>query len=95
MKKISKWKMAKYLMLAAAIGFLMALWLIPVLKPLKGDIWVWLLFGIYVLITAFVWALDHKSRHHFELSHKDDVGKMEETELEGLREQLKWRFTKF
>ncbi len=95
MKKFSKLKLIKYLMTLAGIGFLLALWLVPFCKGMRDDIWVRLLFGIYILLTAFVWAIDHKCKDHFQLSHKEDEGKMDDAELEGLREQLKWRFTKF
>ena len=95
MKKISKLKLVKYLMALAGAGFLLALWLVPSMEGMRGDIWVYFLFGIYMLLTVFVWALDHKSSDHFQTSHKDDVGKMDKSELEGLRDQIRWRFTKF
>lgn len=95
MKKISKLKLAKYLMTLAGAGFLLALRTVPSLESMRGDIWVYILFGIYSLLTIFVWALDHKSGEHFQTAHKDDVGKMENSELEGLRDQIRWRFTKF
>ena len=95
MKQISPLKLLKYVMALIAAGFFMALWLLPSFETMRGDIWVWLLFGVYLLFTVFVWALDHKSGDHFQLSHKDDVARMGESELEALREQQKWRFTKF
>ena len=53
MKKISKLKLAKYLMTLAGVGFLLALRTAPALESMRGDIWVYILFGIYSLLTLF------------------------------------------
>ena len=57
-----KWKLriVKYILLILALFYIAGVLWVPVMRPLAGSFIAWLIFSIYVLNLAFVWAISGK-----------------------------------
>ena len=55
------YRIVKWVMAAAAVLFLLAALLIPGMERIRGDVFTWVFYGAYVLITAMVWAIGGKA----------------------------------
>ena len=54
--RIVKWGMA-----AAAVLYPALVLLLPAAAGLRGDVFAWIFYGAYVLITVMVWAIGGKA----------------------------------
>ena len=69
--RMVKWTMA---VLAAACPLLTLL--VPALEKLRGDVFAWILYGAYVLVTVMVWGIGGKAtRNVGQGIDKDRVNK--------------------
>ena len=68
--RINKLRVLQYLLLIIEIGYLVAINIIPALKPLRSSIMAWILFAIYTINLIFIWSLDKKKTTHFEDKEK-------------------------
>ena len=70
------YRIVKWVMAAAAVLFLLAALLIPGMERIRGDVFAWIFYGVYVLITAMVWAIGGKAtRNVGQGIDKDEVNK--------------------
>ena len=70
------YRIVKWVMAAAAVLFLLAALLIPGMERIRGDVFTWIFYGVYVLITAMVWAIGGKAtRNVGQGIDKDEVNK--------------------
>lgn len=60
MGKPKKLRIVKYILLILALFYIAGVLWVPVMRPLAGSFIAWLVFGIYVLNLAFVWAISGK-----------------------------------
>ena len=86
------YRIVKWVMAAAAVLFLLAALLIPGMERIRGDVFTWIFYGVYVLITAMVWAIGGKAtRNVGQGIDKDAVNK--ETKVTQEAETSKWRWS--
>lgn len=84
--RIVKWGMA-----AAAVLFLLAALLIPGMERIRGDVFAWIFYGVYVLITAMVWAIGGKAtRNVGQGIDKDEVNKETKITQEAELSKSRW-----
>lgn len=70
------YRIVKWVMAAAAVLFLLVALLIPGMERIRGDVFAWIFYGVYVLITAMVWAIGGKAtRNVGQGIDKDEVNK--------------------
>lgn len=84
--RIVKWAMA-----AVAVLFLLAAFLIPGMEGVRGDVFTWIFYGAYVLITAMVWAIGGKAtRNVGQGIDKDEVNKETKITQEAELSKARW-----
>ena len=70
------YRIVKWVMAAAAVLFLLVALLVPGMERIRGDVFAWIFYGVYVLITAMVWAIGGKAtRNVGQGIDKDEVNK--------------------
>ena len=52
---MKRYQIVKWLMTVAAVLFLPAMYLVPVLAERRG-LFSWMLYGLYILVVLFVWG---------------------------------------
>ena len=86
------YRIVKWVMAAAAVLFLLAALLIPGMERIRGDVFTWVFYGAYVLITAMVWAIGGKAtRNVGQGIDKDEVNKEPQLTQEAERSKSRWR----
>ena len=55
------YRIVKWIMAAAAVLYLALVLLLPAAAGLRGDVFAWIFYGAYVLVTAMVWAIGGKA----------------------------------
>ena len=84
-------RIVKWVMAAAAVLFLLAALLIPGMGRIRGDVFTWVFYGAYVLITAMVWAIGGKAtRNVGQGIDKDEVNKETKITQEAELSKSRW-----
>ena len=55
------YRIVKWVMAAAAVLYPALVLLLPAAAGLRGDVFAWIFYGAYVLITVMVWAIGGKA----------------------------------
>ena len=55
------YRIVKWVMAAAAVLYPALVLLLPATAGLRGDVFAWIFYGAYVLITVMVWAIGGKA----------------------------------
>ena len=55
------YRIVKWVMAAAAVLYPALVLLLPAGAGLRGDVFAWIFYGAYVLITVMVWAIGGKA----------------------------------
>lgn len=85
------YRIVKWVMAAAAVLFLLAALLIPGMERIRGDVFAWIFYGVYVLITAMVWAIGGKAtRNVGQGIDKDEVNKETKITQEAELSKARW-----
>lgn len=85
------YRIVKWVMAAAAVLFLLAALLIPGMERIRGDVFAWIFYGVYVLITAMVWAIGGKAtRNVGQGIDKDVVNKETKITQEAELSKSRW-----
>ena len=85
------YRIVKWVMAAAAVLFLLAALLIPGMERIRGDVFTWVFYGAYVLITAMVWAIGGKAtRNVGQGIDKDEVNKETKITQEAELSKARW-----
>ncbi len=85
------YRIVKWVMAAAAVLFLLAALLIPGMERIRGDVFTWVFYGAYVLITAMVWAIGGKAtRNVGQGIDKDEVNKETKITQEAELSKSRW-----
>ncbi len=85
------YRIVKWVMAAAAVLFLLAALLIPGMERIRGDVFAWIFYGVYVLITAMVWAIGGKAtRNVGQGIDKDEVNKETKITQEAELSKSRW-----
>lgn len=85
------YRIVKWVMAAAAVLFLLAALLIPGMERIRGDVFAWIFYGVYVLITAMVWAIGGKAtRSVGQGIDKDEVNKETKITQEAELSKSRW-----
>lgn len=85
------YRIVKWVMAAAAVLFLLAALLIPGMERIRGDVFTWIFYGAYVLITAMVWAIGGKAtRNVGQGIDKDEVNKETKITQEAELSKARW-----
>lgn len=85
------YRIVKWVMAAAAVLFLLAALLIPGMERIRGDVFTWIFYGVYVLITAMVWAIGGKAtRNVGQGIDKDEVNKETKITQEAELSKSRW-----
>ena len=85
------YRIVKWVMAAAAVLFLLAALLIPGMERIRGDVFAWIFYGVYVLITARVWAIGGKAtRNVGQGIDKDEVNKETKITQEAELSKSRW-----
>ena len=85
------YRIVKWVMAAAAVLFLLAALLIPGMERIRGDVFTWVFYGAYVLITAMVWAIGGKAtRNVGQGIDKDVVNKETKITQEAELSKSRW-----
>ena len=70
------YRIVKWVMAAAAVLYPALVLLLPAAVGLRGDVFAWIFYGAYVLITVMVWAIGGKAtRNVGQGIDKDEVNK--------------------
>ncbi len=85
------YRIVKWVMAAAAVLFLLVALLIPGMERIRGDVFTWIFYGAYVLITAMVWAIGGKAtRNVGQGIDKDEVNKETKITQEAELSKSRW-----
>ena len=85
------YRIVKWVMAAPAVLFLLAALLIPGMERIRGDVFTWVFYGAYVLITAMVWAIGGKAtRNVGQGIDKDEVNKETKITQEAELSKSRW-----
>lgn len=85
------YRIVKWVMAAAAVLFLLAALLIPGMERIRGDVFTWIFYGVYALITAMVWAIGGKAtRNVGQGIDKDEVNKETKITQEAELSKSRW-----
>ncbi len=85
------YRIVKWVMAAAAVLFLLVALLIPGMERIRGDVFTWVFYGVYVLITAMVWAIGGKAtRNVGQGIDKDEVNKETKITQEAELSKSRW-----
>ena len=85
------YRIVKWVMAAAAVLFLLAALLIPGMERIRGDVFAWIFYGVYVLITAMVWAIGGKATLNVGQGiDKDEVNKETKITQEAELSKSRW-----
>ena len=85
------YRIVKWVMAATAVLFLLAALLIPGMERIRGDVFTWVFYGAYVLITAMVWAIGGKAtRNVGQGIDKDEVNKETKITQEAELSKSRW-----
>ena len=85
------YRIVKWVMAAAAVLFLLVALLIPGMERIRGDVFAWIFYGVYVLITAMVWAIGGKAtRSVGQGIDKDEVNKETKITQEAELSKSRW-----
>lgn len=85
------YRIVKWVMAAAAVLFLLVALLIPGMERIRGDVFTWIFYGVYVLITAMVWAIGGKAtRNVGQGIDKDEVNKETKITQEAELSKSRW-----
>lgn len=85
------YRIVKWVMAAAAVLFLLVALLIPGMERIRGDVFAWIFYGVYVLITAMVWAIGGKAtRNVGQGIDKDEVNKETKITQEAELSKSRW-----
>ena len=85
------YRIVKWVMAAAAGLCLLAALLIPGMERIRGDVFTWIFYGAYVLITAMVWAIGGKAtRSVGQGIDKDEVNKETKITQEAELSKSRW-----
>lgn len=85
------YRIVKWVMAAAAVLFLLVALLIPGMERIRGDVFAWIFYGVYVLITAMVWAIGGKAtRNVGQGIDKDEVNKETKITQEAELSKARW-----
>ena len=79
--------MITIIMSLPAVVYIVGIFLIPSMQSLKSDLIAWMFFGLYMLITFFIWGLS--KGHRYETISKDKNDNLDDTK-EILKERNKW-----
>ena len=73
-----------------AVLYLIGLYTVPAMEPLRHEFYFWLLYIIFVLILVCLWTLSGKKQRYWK--HSQDEIDNEELDItkEVLREKNKW-----
>ena len=70
------YRMVKWTMAVAAVLYLALVLLLPAAAGLRGDVFAWMFYAAYVLVTVMVWAIGGKAtRNVGQGIDKDRVNK--------------------
>ena len=88
---MKRYQIVKWLMTVAAVLFLPAMYLVPVLAERRG-LFSWMLYGLYILVVLFVWGVTGKENRNVSrgLDPEADNQTLDETR-EVLRERSRWK----
>ncbi len=85
------YRIVKWVMAAAAVLFLLVALLVPGMERIRGDVFAWIFYGVYVLITAMVWAIGGKAtRNVGQGIDKDEVNKETKITQEAELSKARW-----
>lgn len=85
------YRIVKWVMAAAAVLFLLAALLIPGMERIRGDVFTWIFYGAYVLVTVMVWAVGGKAtRNVGQGIDKDEVNKETKITQEAELSKSRW-----
>ena len=87
---MKRYQIVKWLMTVAAVLFLPAMYLVPVLAERRG-LCSWMLYGLYILVVLFVWGVTGKGNRDVSrgFDPEADNQKLDETG-EVIRERSRW-----
>ena len=87
---MKRYQIVKWLMTVAAVLFLPAMYLVPVLAERRG-LFSWMLYGLYILVVLFVWGVTGKGNRNVSrgFDPEADNRKLDETG-EVIRERSRW-----
>lgn len=88
--KISKFKIVKIILVILAIGYLIAINVVPFLIPLRSDFLAWAVFVIYLLNLIFIFSLDKKK--DMDIKNKDRSVQLAKEAQETLKSRSRWFF---
>ena len=85
------YRIVKWSMLILAILYLPAVFLLPFLSVLRTELWAWIFYGVFVLLTAFVWGIGGKANRTVGQGiDKDEVNKETKITQELERSKSYW-----
>lgn len=92
-KKCSAYSAVRVVMAALAVLFLLGLWLVPAMRGLRSNFFVWFFFAVYVLVTLFVWGIGSKKNRTVGEGFDPVQGNKDlYVTREHLKERSKWHF---
>lgn len=84
---MKKHRIIKYILAAIAVVYIICIFNVPALEGLKHNFVAWLIYGIYVLNTIFIWIAFGKRKKQ----HRDDEAASEaKISQELFKERNKW-----
>ena len=83
------YRVVKWAMTILAILYLPAIFLLPFLSALRTELWAWIFYGVFVLLTVFVWGIGGKANRTVGQGvDKDEANK--QTKITQELEHSKW-----
>ena len=84
MKKI---KLITRIMTLLAAVYIVGIFFVPSMQPLKSDLIAWMVFGVYLLILFFIMGLSRG--HRYEAPSQEENALLNDTK-DILKERSKW-----
>ena len=83
------YRIVKWVMAAAAVLYPALVLLLPAAAGLRSDVFAWILYGAYVLVTVMVWGIGGKANRTVGQGvDRDEVNK--QTKMTQELERSKW-----
>ena len=85
------YRIVKWVMAAAAVLYPALVLLLPAAAGLRSDVFAWILYGAYVLVTVMVWGIGGKANRTVGQGiDKDEVNRETKISQEILRSSSYW-----
>ena len=92
-RKKSRYKMILTVLTALAVIYLIALYTVPAMSPLRHGFYPWLFYIVFLLTLICLWSLSGDKQRYLKHGSQDKVDNEEmEITKAALRERSKWRY---